>query len=159
MTQDDPARVVSQVVRTVLDRWIARGDAAHARDVNHAGGGGCCVDFADEVLAELPQTLVQCSDVFDFGLVNVLAPGPDGCAGEIPGSPFDRTLLARHWPDCVPPQGLSWDNLDRASAANGFDARSHYWVVCDGTHFDAECPEGTRNLFDLPWMRRALGLA
>ena len=91
--------------------------------------------------------------------MNVLRAGPDGCAGEAPGEPFDRDLLAKHWPDCVPPDGLTWDDLDRVSEVNEFDARSHWWLVCDGVHFDSECTEGTRNFFELPWMQRSISLA
>lgn len=30
---------------------------------------------------------------------------------------------------------------------------SHYWVYCDGKHYDSEAPNGVENFFDLPTIK------
>lgn len=48
------------------------------------------------------------------------------------------------------PLGLCMDDLNEM--VFGY----HQWVYSDGKHYDAECPEGVTNLFNLPFYQRQL---
>ncbi|WP_455233046.1 hypothetical protein [Geopseudomonas aromaticivorans] len=62
---------------------------------------------------------------------------------------WDWTLLTRHW-NTAPPAGLSAEDVD------GLEFGHHVWVFHEGRHYDAECPDGVENLFDLPIFRRTI---
>jgi len=65
------------------------------------------------------------------------------------GDDWDGDLLGEHWPKCRPTHGLNWEDI------RGEFPR-HAWIVLDGRHYDAECPEGVENLFELPLIRRGM---
>ncbi len=141
-------------VRAVLDDWIACGYAADGANVNSGtAAGGCCSDFSAEVLSRLGDHRVSdAMGLTELGLDNLQVVDPDDAVGR----PFDRPLLARHWPGIRPPAGLGWDDLDRLSEEAGFSGLTHTWLAMDGLHFDAETPEGVENPFELPFFRRVV---
>jgi len=134
-----------------LGRWLAEGHTKDARGINV---GECrygnCEDFAKEVIESLGDAPdgVQEVDVAMFTLPE------DGDLFE--GAPFDRKLLRKHWPAVVPPEGLSWDDLNQLSEAAGFSPGTHIWVTDGKYHYDSECPDGTENFFELPFFKRVI---
>jgi hypothetical protein len=113
-------------------RYLAEGRAPSLYEINN----GQCEDFASEVADALGGE----RDGFEaFWADNLTV---DGEGGE-----WDVALVERLWPLCVPTHDLSWDDVLT-------DIPAHYWLVLDGRHYDAECPEGVDNLFDLPLVRR-----
>lgn len=58
--------------------------------------------------------------------------------------------LKEFWKHIVPFKGMTWENL------NGLSFRRHTWIT-DGTyHYDAECPAGVKNIFELPAFYRMI---
>ena len=102
---------------------------------------GYCEDLAFAVLERLGREEGDGVDTLEAGSLGV----------EFEGL-IDRTLMARLYPNSLPPAPLNWDDMD------GFGATAvrHIWLVADGRHFDADVPDGVDNLFDLPIMRRCL---
>nr|WP_305910549.1 hypothetical protein [Methylomarinum sp. Ch1-1]MDP4523309.1 hypothetical protein [Methylomarinum sp. Ch1-1] len=45
---------------------------------------------------------------------------------------------------------MTWDDLNQL----GIDGSTHVWIVHNKRHYDAECPEGVDNFFDLPLFSR-----
>jgi hypothetical protein len=61
---------------------------------------------------------------------------------------WDNKLLGVYWTQVVPLCGLSWEQTNKLRFGH------HMWIT-DGTyHYDAECPEGTKNFFELPIFMR-----
>lgn len=143
---------VSSAIKDQLSRWIAAG-APSAQYINSGGGKecGCCVDFADELYWALSKEGIE---VDEFGVDSFLSRNHESDDGS--GNPFDRALLTKYWPLIVPPAGFTWDDLALVSADAGFWPGTHQWVHVGGQHFDAECPEGVDNFFDLPFFKRVL---
>lgn len=63
---------------------------------------------------------------------------------------FDVKMLKRYWPKCVPPKGYTWASL------NALQLGGHVWITDNKKHYDAECPQGVENMFDLPFWKAAL---
>jgi hypothetical protein len=141
-------------VRATLDEWMAHGYAVDGAEINSgAAAGGCCSDFSAEVLSRLgDHAVADAMGLAELGLDNLQVADPDDTIGR----PFDRPLLARHWPRIRPPGDLGWDDLDRLSEDAGFSGLTHVWLTMGGLHFDAEAPDGVENLFDLPFFRRVV---
>ncbi len=61
---------------------------------------------------------------------------------------WDSELLSKYWQNVKPLNGLSWDEL------NDVEFGYHVWVTDREKHYDAECPEGVANFFELPIFKR-----
>lgn len=60
---------------------------------------------------------------------------------------WDRKLPQTHW-GIKPSIGLT------KNQASAIDFGTHVWLTDGKRHYDAECPEGVVNFFDLPIFRR-----
>lgn len=141
------AQRLTNSINEVLAFWIDTGTATNAKTIN----SGNCSEFSVDVMINLGGL----ETAYDLGINELdiaglleVGDGPDN------GPQFDRELLATHWPNIQPPDGLTWDDLDQLSVDADFDSGTHVWLVLDGKHYDAEAPEGVENLFDLPFFRR-----
>jgi len=148
---NDVEKIITAGIRFTLDRWLKEGLASDPCEINTgAAKGGTAEDFARHVV----------HDLGDLGFLparlHITMLSQDWDAPETIGSPFDRTEIARHYPSSVPPEGMDWDDLTRMSADLGFTFESHVWLNKGDRHYDAECPEGVANLFDLPFFKRAV---
>lgn len=112
---------------------------------------GHCADFADDVQELLREADID--SVHGVSLASFQIVTDDEFSD---GRPFDRKLLQEYWPNVLPPQNLTWDDLDQFSADADLGDGTHVWLTDDTLHFDAECPEGTANFFDLPFFQRAI---
>lgn len=150
---DNQSRL-SSAIEATLRAWIAGGKAVDAAQVNAgAARGGCCSDFANEVIARLGGSdRVDAMGLMLLGLDSLQVVDPDDRIGR----PFDRLLLQRHWPKVRPPGDLGWDELDQLAEDAGFCGLTHTWLTMGGWHYDAEAPAGVENMFDLPFFRRVV---
>lgn len=142
---------IAAAARETLARWLAEGHTKDARGINV---GECmhgnCEDFAKEVinaLGEVPE------DVREVDVAMFTRPGDDDL---FEGAPFDRKMLRKHWPAVIPPEGLTWDDMDELSEAAGFSPGTHIWVTDGKYHYDSECTEGTENFFELLFFQRVI---
>jgi hypothetical protein len=144
--------VLSEAIKATLAAWLAGGKAADGAQVNSgAARGGCCSDFASEVTARLGgPVIVDAMGISRLRIDAFQVVDPD----ETIGRPFDRELIARHWPQVKPPLDIDWEQLDRLSEDAGFSGLTHTWLELDGLHYDAEAPDGVENFFDLPFLQR-----
>lgn len=148
----DSARTqqIHDIVVALTDEYIAAGHAKTAKDIN----AGLCESFAIDLLQRVEQEIGICNGQ-DIGIANFLAEDPaTGLASE--GGPFDRSLIAEHWPGFLPPEGFDWEDMDRLSHDANFDAGTHVWAYVNGLHFDAEMPDGVLSPFDLPFFQRVI---
>ncbi|MGY3582267.1 hypothetical protein ACVIGB_000808 [Bradyrhizobium sp. USDA 4341] len=145
---------LSLAIRSTLQQWLSVGSALDGQQINSgAARGGCCSDFASEVLKELGGVLVADRlgiETLDIG--NFQVSDDD----DVDGRPLDRELLRRHWPKVIPPGELDWGDLDRLSEDAGFSGGTHVWLALNGRHYDAEAPEGVENFLELPFFQRVV---
>lgn len=153
LAPDVRGRLVT-TIKAALQEWLREGRASDGQQINSgAARGGCCSDFAGAVLQELggPKAADQMGvDVLGIDSFQVVEDADSD------DRPLDRALLSRHWPLVVPPNELTWDDLDRLAEAAGWNSGTHVWLSFGGLHFDAETPEGVENFFDLPFFRRVV---
>jgi hypothetical protein len=62
---------------------------------------------------------------------------------------WDVKLITLHWPQTYPTHGLTWEDVR-------YQIPAHCWVIFNDLHYDAECPEGVYNFFQLPLIDRGL---
>ncbi len=89
---------------------------------------GECEEFAEEILRRVPN-FWNCTSVCNENFQNA-----DGS--------WNVPLLQRYWPH-VQSQGM--DDIFFGG---------HVWLTAGVYHYDAECPEGVINFFDLPFFQR-----
>lgn len=153
----DKKERLTTAIRETLANWIDGGGAVDARQINRGEAAlGCCDDFASAVYETLGGQRVAYDEMglFEVGIDGFMMVDDD--ENYDPGRPLDRALLSKHWPAIQPTQGLDWDDLDRLSEDAGFSVGTHVWLVLDQRHYDAECPEGVDNFFDLPFFQRVI---
>ncbi|NTF16952.1 hypothetical protein G6L37_00735 [Agrobacterium rubi] len=145
--------LIEQAILETRQRMVDDGDAADFVEINR----GLCEDLAMEVIdIVVARSGSHACDlgVTDASIAGYIAIDPDtGCAYE-EGGPFDRELLAEHFPLTRPPEGMTWDDMDAVSAFCGISGGSHIVVEWQGRFYDSEVPAGVDNLFDLPYLSR-----
>ena len=108
---------------------------------------GNCVDFADSFIETYAEIFGE--DLTSYENENFLRYDEEG-------EPFyngdsyewDVPLLETHWSACKPLYDLSWGEYHL------FAGDYHVFLFYQGRFFDAECPEGVENLFELPIYER-----
>lgn len=141
---------ISRIVADLGARYLAEGRAASLQQIN----AGSCEDFAMDLI-ELLEEFPSCDSAEDVCIAGFLAVDPS-TGFSMEGGPFDRELIERLWPDMVPPEGLSWDDLDRLSGDVHFNGGTHIWTALNGRHYDAESPNGVASPFELPFFKRVI---
>jgi len=138
---------VHEIIAGLVARFLAEDRAKDAYEINC----GSCQDFAEELVRELDRQGLG-SDACEIWVDDLLL----GEAMDDDRGQFDRVRIERDHPSLVPPEGLSWDDMDRLAEEYGFAGGTHVWVVIEGRHYDAEAPAGVDNAFDLPFFRRSI---
>jgi len=136
------------IVRQVREEYLSKGLAQSFQIIN----SGLCDDFASDVCMRVPGGLHN-TEVSNLSVANFQSIDE---SDDDSGRPFDRKLLRKHWPAVIPPSGLTWNELDALSADAGFDNGTHVWISFGDMHFDAECPDGVHNFFELPFFQRVI---
>lgn len=129
---------LTATIKEVVREYIDSGAAVSTFEINN----GLCDEFASRVCARLGG---ETDDFYGIGAESFTIDGQ--------GDEWDAELLKKHWPECIPTHGLTWSDLRR------FRSRAvpcHVWIVHNGRHYDAECPEGVDNFFELPLIRRGM---
>lgn len=140
----DTAGKLTEAIVKIRDRLLSEGIAS-AAEIN-AGRCTCVVSDVAEELGGLDAFYEHGMSELGIDQLMIVEDGePSG---------FDRDLIADHWKDFVPPEGLNWDDMDAIAAYGNFSAGTHEWIVMDGRHYDAEAPAGVDNPFDLPFFQR-----
>jgi len=125
---------LASAIRGTVDRYVATGLAPDARAINE----GQCEDLACDVAESLGGETVR----FEGTWADNLTVGGNGAE-------WDIALLRDLSPGSEPTHGLTWEEANDAIPA-------HYWLMLDGRHHDAECPDGVDNLFEMPVIRRSM---
>lgn len=139
---------ITEAILEARKRYLEDGLADSLEAINE----GLCGDFSDSVIEVLGG--VREAPVHDVSVASFQAAGAEG--GFEDGRPFDRELLTTHWPRVQPPGGLSWESLDALSADAALGDGTHVWLTDGVLHYDAECPHGVGNFFDLPFFQRII---
>lgn len=129
---------VQTTIEKLRDEYISSGEAESEYQINN----GLCVNFASDIILRLKSEIPSLQDICGENFMR----GEDGDESE--NDVWDQALLSEHWPKISPTNGLTWADMDQIGF--GF----HVWVSCEGRHYDAECPEGVDNFFNLPLFRR-----
>jgi hypothetical protein len=140
--------MLTKAILDVRDELLSSGQYATAAAIN----SGYCTDFADDVFERFGRDAHDCLD--QLGIDNFMKPAADDVFNN--GYPMDRELLLAYWPEVVPTQGMSWEDLDRLSADADFGAGTHVWIHLGKKFYDAEAPEGVDNFFELPFFQRVI---
>jgi hypothetical protein len=133
MTKPTPAQL-TEAIKALAAKWIAEGEAPSAYEINN----GLCEDFAQAVIGQFGGETDGLSMYWG-----------DELSADGEGYEWDVELLSEHYPASKPTHGLDWADIRG-------DIPNHAWIILDGRHYDAECPEGVDNLFELPLVRRGM---
>lgn len=134
MTQPPTPERLSQAIVDHGRTYLEEGRAESLYAINC----GECESFAHDVI----EALGGASDGFEAWWGDQLSVDGQGGGWDVP-------LVRELFPASLPTHGLSWDDVGDAVPA-------HCWIVLGGRHYDAECPDGVDNLFELPLVRRVL---
>ncbi|CAH1690019.1 hypothetical protein BOSEA31B_20346 [Hyphomicrobiales bacterium] len=140
------AQRLATAIETIRDRLLAEG--VESVQAINAGRCACVVSDVAEELGGLGDFYAL--GMSEMGIEQLMLHSDDEPCG------FDRALIAEHWPNIQPPDGMDWDDLDAVATFCNFDAGTHEWIVFDGKHHDAEAPTGVSNLWSLPFFRRCI---
>lgn len=136
MTAPTPQQI-SEAIRKHRTMFIREGLAPSYFEINN----GQCIDFAEEVLRILEKSFGESATLFTVEGANFYRSQDDEL--------WDGRLLRNYW-KMAPPEHFTWPILN--TIAFGI----HIWITCERRHYDAECPDGVDNFFDLPIFRRSL---
>jgi len=132
--------VIEAAIRTLTAEWIDQGLVARARDV----GDGLCEEFAEAVMARLPEgsgaTLVYSDEWWERVRLPDGSPSPDEAECFVTDIPRLRAEGAPL------PGGIPDDRL-----AGLLGAATHTWITWNGIHFDASAPEGRAHWLLMPF--------
>lgn len=123
------------VIRQLAKKYIKYGDAKTPQGIN----SGLCESFAADIEDLMPG--------IDILAVEEVMVGYDGDPSG--NDKFDWALLKKHW-GSEPPEGLSSKDIDRMTIGG------HFWIHHQGRHYDAECPDGVKSFFELPYFERQI---
>lgn len=140
------AQHVAIAIRQITADWIALEIVNSAQHLNN----GRCFELATQIQEQLRSAGFDCGGLADVCLKSFQKEGdPEHVE-------LDRALLDRFWPQVQPPDGLSWNDLDKIAKERNWHGTKHAWLILEEQHFDAECPEGTTNFLELPFFQREI---
>jgi hypothetical protein len=146
ITQPSSVDLTSAINR-VIDEWLAHRRCNAPRDINTGKASGCCDDFVSDVYEQFGGVReAESRGISDVSIASFM--NEDGR--------FDLPLLRSHWKAVKPTQGLNWKHMNRLAYEANFDDATHVWLTYGGRHYDAECPTGVVNFFDLPFFVRVI---
>jgi hypothetical protein len=125
---------ISETIVRLGERYVEQGLSASLYDINNGNCEMFAQDVCDALGGENSLLSVEWADSYSV----------DG-----DGDEWDVALIQKTWPKCQPTHGLTWNDV-RLSVP------SHAWIVFQNRHYDAECPEGVDNFFELPLFRRIM---
>jgi hypothetical protein len=143
---------ISRVVLDLREQWVVSGRAESFEEIN----SGQCEDFAEALVEAVLEQSAEgdTPEIETIELPNFFRIDPKTGFALDEGGPLDRAKLSAALPNMKPPQGMSWDDLDRfiwdASICWGY----HVFAICEGRVFDSEAPHGVDGIFDLPFYQR-----
>jgi hypothetical protein len=133
------AELLTEAIKDARDVLLRMREYPDIRAVNEHFSEG----FADIVEARLPLRFREA--VAQVGMGDFLC-WPTQQA-------FDREYIAENWPAVAPPEGMAWEDIERALAESEMLC-SHTWMEHAGVFYDVEMPEGVENFFALPIFQR-----
>lgn len=147
------AAELGETIKAILADWIAAGRVQNVTEV----GNGHCYDFAEEVMTRLGWKEYGWGYLPEDShgrLIDVATEDwwnrkrkPDGSdAGEAESFTIDIARLRREGAPL--PQWIEDDDIE---IAQFLGSMTHSWLVLDGRHYDATCPDGAAHFFEMPF--------
>ncbi|MGX5608917.1 hypothetical protein ACWKTZ_21330 [Bacillus cereus] len=125
---------ISQSILNLRDEYIQNQYVNNYQEINR----GWCVAFAEEI-----ESIFQnCEVISNDFLMKDLDEGWNGNEDD----DWDINQLMKY----NSPSPINIQELK--NKIRGY----HRWIYYDGKHFDAECPYGVKNLFELPFFKSHL---
>ncbi|MCA1064759.1 hypothetical protein QTG56_24445 (plasmid) [Rossellomorea sp. AcN35-11] len=129
---------ISVSIYQLREEYIESGRAKTYQEINC----GDCVDFAEEIEFRHSSSISLSNDHFILE-----TEGSDGWDGDETDQ-WDEVWLSEY--NSLPPEKITVPEL--TEKIKGY----HCWIYFENKHYDAECPEGVENLFELPFFQRYL---
>lgn len=130
--------MIAAVIRQVRVDYVATGLAPSYWAINN----GLCEDFAREVAIKLGG---ESDALYGVGNGNFTLDGDDF------SSLWDWKLLQSHW-------GIKFTIGPSSEQISAINFGTHVWLTDGRLHYDAECPDGVNNFFELPIFKRYIVL-
>lgn len=130
---------ISSIIRRLREEYLIN----HELDCYEHINSGLCVEFAEEVDSEL-----ICGILSNDHFVTE-RDGSDGWNGD------ENDVWSEKWIkeyNSYPTQPYTIKDL--TEKIQGY----HCWMYHENKHYDAECPDGVINFFDLPFFKRYLSV-
>lgn len=143
---------ISRVVIDLREQWVASGRAESFEEIN----SGQCDDFAEALVEAVLEQSAEgdVPEIESIELPNFFQIDPNTGFAFDEGGPLDREKLLSALPNMKPPQGMSWDDLDRFIWDAGISWGYHVFAICEGLVLDSEAPYGVDSIFELPFYQR-----
>ena len=129
---------ITEAIQHLRDWYIEENKVSSYYEINC----GYCVDFADEI-----ESMFRYSESLSNDYFVKEREGFDGWDGDGLDIWNEDTLK---FYNSLPPAPISVADLTEKIL--GY----HSWIHYKEKHYDAECPEGVTNFFDLPFFKRQL---
>jgi len=127
--------MITHAILELRDVYLKEGHVSSFSQINC----GLCVEFAEQIEWMVPEAEHSSNDFF----VQDIDQGWNGDGKDR----WDVELLKSV--NSLPPAPYT---IEMANQIEGY----HRWIMLDGLHYDAECPEGVTNFFDLPFFKEWL---
>lgn len=125
---------IPAAIRQLRKEYIDQGLAPSYYEINN----GLCDNFTADLIASFNHP----EGLWDLCNQNFTMDDSD--------REWDWALLEKHWPNIRAPKGLSHEEMD------DLEFGYHVFINCEDRFYDAECPDGVKNFFDLPIFRRVI---
>lgn len=119
---------VENAIRKLRDKYIIDGLVNCYKEINN----GFCPEFAEEIVYDYLNGEAEIISTDDLMIDN----------NDDLSNIWDKELLKIKWNTELPP--------------NISSEVYHVWIYSNGKHYDAECPEGVNNIFDLPLFKKQI---
>lgn len=123
--------LISNVIENIREEYIYNEFVSTYREINN----GYCPEFAEEVVS-----IIDDENVTNVSMDNFMIDEEFNGDGN---DKWDQDIL-KEW-------GIPY-NKELDNIVFGY----HVWITDGEKHYDAECPEGVYNFFELPFFKRYL---
>lgn len=122
--------MIGESIRHLREEYVERENLPDIKSINN----GLCIAFAIDIVRKIEGSRQMSNDCFTLH-EDWFGQGED---------PLDEKLLIEV--DSYPPAPYT---MEMVNQIGGY----HRWIYHDGKHYDAECPEGVINFFELPFFK------
>ena len=137
---------ITDRIRQLRDEYVQTLSLDGYRYINE----GECLSFAEDLFADYPDGEILHDTTFLDALVE-----PENVEEET-GMGYDADRYGLFFVNAGLPNCEHYESKPPLDYRKVFSLPCHHWLYLQGKHYDAECPEGVDNFFQLPCFVREM---